>query len=45
MNDRFFLAGAETATQYPGYMEGAVRSAQQAAKQISEKNPAIINPI
>ena len=45
MNDRFFLAGAETATQYPGYMEGAVRSAQQVAKQISEKNPAIINPI
>jgi monoamine oxidase len=25
---RFFIAGSETAAQYPGYMEGAVRSAR-----------------
>ena len=45
MNNRLFLAGAETAKQYPGYMEGAVRSAQQVAKQILEKDLALINPI
>jgi len=45
MNDKLFLAGAETAPQYPGYMEGAIRSAQLVAKQISEKNSSLINPI
>lgn len=37
MNGKFYLAGAETAQQYPGYMEGAVRSAQRVAKQIAER--------
>ncbi len=27
LNGRFFVAGSETAAQYPGYMDGAVRSA------------------
>ncbi len=36
MNGKFYLAGSETANQYPGYMEGAVRSAQRVAKQIIE---------
>jgi len=34
MNEKFYLAGAETSEQYPGYMEGAVRSAQRVANQI-----------
>lgn len=33
-NSRFFLAGSETADQFPGYMEGAVRSAQFVAAEI-----------
>ncbi|MBX2872109.1 MAG: FAD-dependent oxidoreductase [Saprospiraceae bacterium] len=28
LNGKLFIAGAETAAQFPGYMEGAVRSAQ-----------------
>jgi monoamine oxidase len=36
LKNRFYLAGSETAEQYPGYMEGAVRSTQRVAKQIVE---------
>lgn len=31
---KLFIAGAETATQFPGYMEGAVRSAQSVYQQM-----------
>lgn len=31
---RFFIAGSETATQYPGYMDGAVWSGRYAAEQV-----------
>lgn len=34
LNNRLYLAGSETATGYPGYMEGAVRSAQFVADQL-----------
>jgi len=37
IDGKFYLAGAETAEQFPGYMEGAVRSAQRVAKQIMER--------
>jgi len=43
MNEKFYLAGAETAEQYPGYMEGAVRSAQRVAKQIVERHASFIS--
>lgn len=36
-DSRFFLAGSETSEQYPGYMEGAVRSAQFVAEKISSQ--------
>lgn len=38
MDGKFYLAGAETSSEYPGYMEGAVRSAQRVAKQIIAKH-------
>lgn len=31
---KFFLAGSETSDQFPGYMEGAIRSAQFVSKQL-----------
>lgn len=45
MEGRFYLAGAETAAQYAGYMEGAVRSAQRAAKQIMEAHSGLTTKI
>ncbi len=33
-NNRFFIGGSETADQYPGYMDGAVRNAHFIAQQI-----------
>ena len=43
MNGKFYLAGSETAEQYPGYMEGAVRSAQRVAKQIIENHSSLVS--
>lgn len=34
LDGKLFIAGAETASQFPGYMEGAVRSAQHIFQQI-----------
>ena len=34
LNGKFFVAGSETAANFPGYMEGAVRSAQFVFQQI-----------
>ncbi len=34
LQGKLFLAGSETATNYPGYMEGAIRSAQSIYEQI-----------
>ena len=36
LNSKLFIAGAETAQQHPGYMDGAVRSAMQVAAKIKE---------
>ncbi len=36
-NNRFYIAGSETASYYGGYMEGAVRSAQQCFERITKK--------
>ncbi len=36
LGGKLFIAGAETASQFPGYMEGAVRSAQHVFQQIQE---------
>lgn len=33
---KLFIAGTETATQYPGYMEGAVGSARHVAQQLEK---------
>lgn len=35
-NDRFYIGGSETASEYPGYMDGAIRSAQFISQQLSE---------
>jgi monoamine oxidase len=35
-NDKLLLAGSETAPQYPGYMDGAVQSAQLTFDQLTE---------
>lgn len=37
LGGRFFVAGSETATQFPGYMDGAVRSAYAVYQAIKEK--------
>lgn len=37
MNDKLFFAGTETSSIHPGYLEGAVRSANRVFKIISEK--------
>ncbi len=34
LNNRLFIAGTETAEHFPGYMEGAVRSAQWVFKEL-----------
>lgn len=43
LNDQFFIAGAETSPNFPGYMEGAIQSAQLIYKVLNEgfssKNP------
>ena len=33
--DRLFFAGTETATQWSGYMEGAVQAGERAAREVS----------
>lgn len=33
-NERLFIAGSETASSFPGYMEGAIISAQETAQKI-----------
>ncbi len=43
MDGKLYLAGAETAKQYPGYMEGAVRSAQRVAKQITKDHSSLVS--
>lgn len=43
MNGKLYLAGAETAKDYPGYMEGAVQSAQRVAKQIIEHHSSLVS--
>lgn len=37
LNGRFYIAGSETATDFPGYMEGAVASAQYIFNKIIRK--------
>lgn len=39
---RYFLAGSETASQYPGYMDGAVERANEVVQQISSQRSAAI---
>ena len=34
LNGKFFVAGSETAEQFPGYMDGAIRSAEWVAEQL-----------
>lgn len=36
LGGRLLLAGSETAVMYPGYMDGAVRSAERVAKHLAE---------
>lgn len=36
LENRFLLAGAETATSYPGYMDGAVESARRVADRVKQ---------
>lgn len=36
-NNRLFISGSETATSFPGYMDGAIESAQRTVHQILEK--------
>lgn len=36
-NGTFFMAGAETSSVFPGYMEGAVQSSERVFKQIKEQ--------
>ena len=43
MNGKLYIAGAETANQHPGYMEGAVRSAQRVANQIIEHHSSLVS--
>ena len=37
LNGRLFIAGSETASQFPGYMDGAVSSAYFVSKQIEQQ--------
>jgi monoamine oxidase len=36
MNDKLFFSGTETATQFAGYMEGAVISAMEIAQYLKK---------
>ncbi|MBV6654497.1 MAG: FAD-dependent oxidoreductase, partial [Mameliella sp.] len=40
-NGRLFLAGSETADAFPGYMEGAVRSAEWVHQEL-KKSPVLL---
>ena len=33
--NRLFFAGTETATQWAGYMEGAIQAGERAAREVS----------
>ena len=37
LNGKLFIAGSETAAQFPGYMDGAVRSAQFVCEQVKNR--------
>lgn len=39
LEDHFLLAGAETATSHPGYMDGAVESARRVAGRVKQLMP------
>jgi monoamine oxidase len=36
-DNRFYVAGTETSSQYPGYMEGAIQSAENTFERLREK--------
>lgn len=36
LDDRLLIAGSETATEFPGYMDGAVESARRTVRQLKE---------
>lgn len=36
LDDRLLVAGSETATEFPGYMDGAVESAHRAVRQLKQ---------
>ena len=38
LNDKLYLAGAETASEFSGYMEGAIRRAKEISEQITKKH-------
>ena len=35
--DRLYFAGTETATEWSGYMEGAVQAGERAAREVSRQ--------
>lgn len=43
LDGRLLLAGAETAVLYPGYMDGAVRSAERVAALLTDRYTVIAN--
>lgn len=36
LDERLLIAGSETATEFPGYMDGAVESAQRSVRQLNQ---------
>lgn len=38
LNGKLFISGSETAAQFPGYMEGAIRSAKHISEQLKPNN-------
>ncbi|NJC25115.1 flavin monoamine oxidase family protein [Neolewinella antarctica] len=40
-NGQFYLAGSETAADFPGYMDGAIRSADWVAARLADQHHAI----
>ncbi len=38
LNGNFYIAGSETADQFPGYMEGAIRSAKFVSQQLLKRS-------
>ena len=40
MNANLLFCGTETATEFPGYMEGAVEAAIRVAGNLTQNNPA-----